>query len=127
MRGIFFMNEKRRRTRVEFSTQVIISVEGSEIATQANSKDLSLNGLFVESEEVLDIGTPCHVKIILPGGVDEISLEMEGKVTRHAPGGFGVLFEGMDPDSFAHLKNIAMYNSEDPDAIEEEILNIPLR
>ncbi|KPA15942.1 type IV pilus assembly PilZ [Candidatus Magnetomorum sp. HK-1] len=121
------MNEKRRRTRVEFSTQVIISVEGSEIATQANSKDLSLNGLFVESEEVLDIGTPCHVKIILPGGVDEISLEMEGKVTRHAPGGFGVLFEGMDPDSFAHLKNIAMYNSEDPDAIEEEILNIPLR
>ncbi|ETR72059.1 MAG: type IV pilus assembly PilZ [Candidatus Magnetoglobus multicellularis str. Araruama] len=119
--------EKRRRTRVEFSTQVIISVEGSEIATQANSKDLSLNGLFVESDEVLDIGTPCHVKVILPGGVNEISLEMDGRVTRHAPGGFGVIFEGMDPDSFAHLKNIAMYNSEDPDAIEDEILNVPLR
>ncbi|MBF0449199.1 MAG: PilZ domain-containing protein [Candidatus Magnetomorum sp.] len=121
------MNEKRRRTRVEFSTQVIISVEGSEIATQANSKDLSLNGLFVESDEVLDLGTICHVKIILPGGVDEISLDMDGVVTRHAPGGFGIIFEGMDPDSFAHLKNIAMYNAEDPDAIEEEILNIPLR
>jgi hypothetical protein len=119
--------EKRKRTRVEFSTQVIISVDGSEIATQANSKDLSLNGLFVESDELLDIGTQCHVKVILPGGVNEISLEMDGKVTRHAPGGYGILFEGMDPDSFAHLKNIAMYNSEDPDAIEDEILNVPLR
>jgi len=119
--------EKRKRTRVEFSTQVIISVDGSEIATQANSKDLSLNGLFVESDDVLDLGTKCHVKVILPGGINEISLEMDGRVTRHAPGGFGVLFEGMDPDSFAHLKNIAMYNSEDPDAIEDEILNVPLR
>jgi len=121
------MREKRKRTRVEFSTKVIIKLEDSEIVTQSDTKDISLSGLYVQTDEKIPLNTKVDCKIILPGGIDEFGISIEGIVSRVDPNGFGINFVSMDPDSFAHLKNIAMYNSQDPDAIESEIINIPLR
>jgi len=121
------MIEKRRRTRVSFATRVVIKFENSEIETEASTQDVSLNGMFIESEDKIPLGTACSVKIYLPGATEDMALHIDGRVCRHAQSGVGINFEAMDPDSFSHLKNIAMYNSSDPDAIEDEILNIPLR
>ena len=118
--------EKRRRTRVGFSTQVILTTKDNSEFT-ATVIDLSLNGVYLDIQDDIPMGTLCDVKIILPGGIDGMALLMEGEVCRKDPKGMGIRFLSMDPDTFSHLKNIAMYNAPDPDAIEHEIVHIPLR
>ena len=44
------MNEERRKkTRVHFKTQVTLKTDKSEIVAEANSKDISIKGMFVNT------------------------------------------------------------------------------
>lgn len=109
-------DEKRRHPRVNFKTQIKISLEGGgrQIELEGDSKDLSLKGVFVRAgEESLDAGTPCDISIYLTGGIDEIRLAMKGSVVRSNKDGMGIVFDSMDVDTYSHLKNIVYYNSVD--------------
>ncbi|CAN2039037.1 Type IV pilus assembly PilZ [Candidatus Magnetomoraceae bacterium gMMP-15] len=121
------MDDKRKRTRVEFITHVILKIEGSENLIEGDSHDLSMNGLFIQTERRIPIGTPCDLKLILPGGSVEMFLNIKGEISRHTQEGMGIRFSSMNPDTFSHLKKIAMYNSSDPDTIEEEIFKLPFK
>jgi hypothetical protein len=51
---------------------------------------------------------------------------MAGKVVRQDDSGVGVQFEEIDIDTFYHLKNIVYYNADDPDQVEDQLVeNIP--
>ncbi len=106
-------NEKRRHERVGFSTPIraVLSAGGRQIEVAGDSKDLSLKGVFIVTDEKLAKGTECAVKIFLTGGVDEIELAMEAEVIRAEDNGMALIFKSMDVDSFTHLKNIVKYNS----------------
>ncbi len=109
-------NERRRHKRVVFSTRIYVSASGIEIDTPGDSRDLSLKGVFVKTDKSLAKETPCHVKVVLTGGVEEITLNMKARVARIESNGVGIAFDSMDLDSYTHLKNIIRYNS---DSIEE--------
>ena len=106
--------EKRRKIRVDFTTQVIVKSATSEIQAKGSSKDLSLKGIFVNTSENIPIGEKCRVKVVLTGMVDDLVLQMEGTVVRKSEGGLAVDFSSMDIDSYTHLKNIVKYNAESP-------------
>ncbi len=107
--------EKRKYSRVDFTTRIdaVMEVSGDEILLEADSKDLSLRGAFVRTDEAVPVGTPCKVTIYLTGSVEQIPLHIQGTVARTADTGVGIVFDKMDLDTYTCLKNIVQYNSSD--------------
>ena len=58
-------NERRERTRVDFQTQVFLKVGASEIRVEGSSRDLSLKGIFVNTDEDIPIDTKCQMEVLL--------------------------------------------------------------
>jgi len=107
--------ERRKHSRVGFATRIDVRfVSGQEtISLNANSKDLSLKGIFVQTETKFPLSTPCTVDIYLTGGVEEIKLEIQGETVRQTDDGVGIVFKSMDVETYTHLKNIVYYNGGD--------------
>lgn len=108
-------DEKRKYSRVGFATKIEIRMNdetGQAILLEANSKDLSQRGVFVKTGKRYPIGTECLVNIYLSGGIDDLKLDIHGRIVRHTDIGFGVEFESMDVNTYTHLKTLILYNSE---------------
>lgn len=114
-------DNKRKRTRVHFETQVVLKTDVSEIKAGANSSDISTKGIFISTGEKIPTGTSCDIEIVLSGTTSRLALNIKGVVARQDKDGLGIMFNSMDVDSYLHLKNIVMYNAKDPEAIEEEM------
>ncbi len=109
--------DRRKHERVGFKTDIKISLilNHQEVKLTANSEDLSLKGVFVNTDTTFPVGTACYIKIYLSGGVDEIALSIQGTIVRQTRKGVGVEFDSMDVDTYSHLKKIVQYNRiEDP-------------
>ena len=111
------MDNRREAVRVDFETRIVVEMTHPAMVLKGDSKNLSLKGLFVETQENIALHTPCHVQVMLSGTMTPRSLSMEGKVVRKAINGVAIEFEIMDIDSYALLKNIVRYNTENPDDI----------
>ena len=111
------VNEERRRPRVEFETEIALLSGSSEIRVGGSSKDVSLRGVFIRTEEKLPVGSECKVEIQLTGMVETLRLTINGHVARQETAGMAVIFDSMDLDTYTHLKNIVRYNYKDPDAV----------
>ena len=118
------MEEQRSRMRVNFQTTVELQTKDGRLLPSA-SRDLSLRGVFVMTGAQLPLGAPCQLTIQLTGGSSKTVFAAEGIVARQAPDGLGIEFTTMDTDSFFHLRNIVLYNSEDPDGFLVECENRP--
>lgn len=115
------MNENRRRkTRVRFETRVILRTKEVEVAAEANSRNISLRGAFLATDAALPQGTPCEVEILLTGSSTRLSIRVRGRVARKDKEGLGIVFDSIDPDSYFHLRNLLLYNSSEPEEIENE-------
>ena len=112
--------EKRKNTRINFQTSIILRSEGETILSAADSKDISLKGMFIKTAKVLAVGTPCDLELNLSGTSTRLSIAVKGRISRQGEGGLGVSFDGIDLDSYWHLKNLLLYNAQDPDALERE-------
>ena len=113
-------SERRNGTRVRFEARVVVRTNETEVTARAGSRDVSLQGLYIATDERLPPGTPCEVEIRLNGSSLLLSIRAQGRVARSDAGGLGIEFESFDPDSYFHLRNLVMYNSEDPDTVERE-------
>ena len=116
-------DDKRRRTRVHFKTQVVLKTGISEIKAGAKSSDISMKGMFITTDEKISVGTPCDIEIVLSGTTSRLALNIKAVIARRDKDGLGIIFDSMDVDSYFHLKNIVMYNASDPDVIEKEIFS----
>jgi len=112
--------EKRKNIRIDFKTRVVLKCAGETISSDADSRDISLKGMFIKTEKRLAAGTPCDLELILAGVSTNLTLAIKGKVIRQEEDGLGVSFEGIDLDSYWHLKNLLLYNAQEPDEIEKE-------
>ena len=114
----FAKDERRKHSRVGFTTAVFIVSEAGEkpFDLQGNSRDLSLKGLFVSTKKKIPCGAKCSIKVYLNGGVDKIELLMKGTIVRITDTGMGIVFDSMDVDTYSHLKNLVSYNCMDDSA-----------
>ena len=117
-------DDQRKRTRVNFRATVTLKGGGVEFK-DLDSRDLSLKGIFVLSEQKLPIGTLVDVALDLSGGSSLVRLKMKGQIARSEPEGMAVDFTEVDLDSFYHLRNIVLYNSGDPLDVDQELATKP--
>lgn len=108
---------RRSKIRVDFQTQIVVTINDSAIQMDADSKNLSLKGIFVETMEDVPVDSRCRVQVFLVGTTEPKPLIMDGTVVRKEPKGVGIAFDSMDLDSYTELKNIVRYNTTDPDEI----------
>ncbi len=108
---------ERRKPRVPFGTRITMTVGESRIQVSGSSKDLSLKGVFVNTDKAPEVGSKCSLAIELTGTIEAFVLEIQGHVARHGDGGVAVIFDAMEVDTYTHLKNVVRYNYENPDEV----------
>lgn len=116
--GISDKNDRRKYSRVDFTTKIEIHMldeSGQKVTLAANSKDLSQRGVFVKTDKRPVLDTACQVNVYLSGGIEDLRLEIQGRIVRHTDAGFAVTFESMDIDTYTHLKTLVLYNIEGSD------------
>jgi len=117
------MENSRKRTRVEGHFKG--RLETGSASLPMTTENLSLKGLLCNLEQDADILAPgARVSVVLPLA-DDVVLEVEGAVVRHAGRQVAVDFEAMDEESYTHLRNIVRLGSRDPDAIDKEQIDTP--
>jgi hypothetical protein len=113
------MTDRRRRTRVNFRTEVDVQATGA-MLRDLESRDLSHKGVFVLGRHPLEEGQGCMVTIRLADDPEAPVMRMEGRVARITPEGTAVDFVSMDPDTYLHLRNLVLLNADDPEQAEDE-------
>lgn len=109
----------RKFSRVPFRIDATIRV--GERQFQGEVENLSMNGMFLETDEKLPEGERVDIVITLTGSSPAIQISFEGRVSRATEQGLGFTFEKIDLDSYMHLKNIVAYNIDDAEKVMEEI------
>jgi hypothetical protein len=104
--------DRREFTRVPFRVEVTITGDHTTVVS-ADVRDVSLKGLYAVCSGRLPAGCRCEVLLVLGGTESEVRLTLQGRVTRVTVGGMAVEFVAMALDSFYHLRNLVMYNSQD--------------
>jgi hypothetical protein len=105
------MQEKRNFSRVGFKVSALLQCEG--VALKGEVRDVSLHGLYLETDQVLPIGTPVEITIYLSTDIEPVVINVSGTVARLMPDGIGCSFDKMDIDSFAHLRSVISYQGGD--------------
>lgn len=103
--------DRRNGIRVDFATKVFIRVGTQQTLYNGDSRDISLRGVFLQTEDELDLNSACDIEIQLSGSLDEITLMFKGHIVRKEEKGYAIYFDSVDLDSYTHLKNIIKYNS----------------
>lgn len=116
-------DNSREFTRVPVKVTVELE-NGSAVIASSRSRDLSLNGLFVECDppaEGLPAGLECRVVITLGGGDEEL-IRARAQVVRVDAEGIALRFLDLaGPQSLVHLQNLVRYNAGELDDVEAEL------
>jgi type IV pilus assembly protein PilZ len=81
--------DKRQHPRKIIEADVAFQVAGNP-RLEARYRDVSLGGMFIETEAVAPYGTPVRVFLRLPGLKDEVTVDTIVRWSK--PGGMGVQF-----------------------------------
>lgn len=106
-------------SRVNFQVSATISTATRRFHGQV--ENLSMNGMFMVTNEQLQPGEAVDISIVLNGTSPEIDIAISARVSRIVAEGIAFTFDKIDLDSYTHLKNIVTYNIDDADKILEEI------
>lgn len=101
------MNE-RNKTRIVFHVNASLEYDGNTV--NGDVENLSTNGMFMNTTEDIPVDTVVDVSIYLSGTTSELSLKINGVVSRKEAKGVAVIFKEIEFDSFIHLKNIIDFN-----------------
>jgi hypothetical protein len=83
------VHEKRAHARVPINADVACEVSGG-ATINARAKDISIGGMFIESEEPVTFGTQVSIVLRLPK--TKVDSRLPGIIRWIKPGGFGVQF-----------------------------------
>lgn len=112
--------ERRLFSRATVRVQAEVS-DGSLNLMACETRDLSLQGVFVMSDVLLPLRTPCTLTFVLEGLVLPIELKLKAEVVRCQPDGLGLRFCAIDNlETYQHLRNLVLYNSPEPDQVLAE-------
>ena len=112
--------EKREFVRVPFRIGTTVRISDRTIRS-GTALDVSMNGILVATTEIVPPeGTSCEVEIILAEAPEPVIIEARGSIVRSKPGTLAVHFSEVDVDSYEHLRQLILNNSEDPERAEKE-------
>jgi len=105
----------RNFSRVSFAIDALVTQ--AEITIKGEVRNISLQGLYIETDGKLEAGLPVDVSIQLSGTTPEVAIKATGSVVRIDENGIGIKFSKIDVDSFAHLRNVVSYQCGDGDKV----------
>ncbi len=96
---------------------------GASVDINGTLANVSLNGMFLNTEAHLPEEAACNISLLLETGQETVTIQIEGKVIRNDPLGMAIQFTKiLGPESFSHLQNLVLYNSgEQISQVEEEL------
>lgn len=112
------MVNNRSFSRVNFTIDALVTQ--AEKTIKGEVRNISLQGLYIETHEKLSADLPVDISIQLAGTTPEVAINAAGTVVRTDEKGIGIRFSKIDVDSFAHLRNVVSYQCGDGDKVMEE-------
>lgn len=109
------MVNNRNFSRVNFTIDALLTQADKTIKGEV--KNVSLQGIFVETDDKLDAALPLDITFQLSGADPDTAIKATGSVVRMEDNGIALKFTKLDVDSFAHLRNIVSYQYGDGDKI----------
>lgn len=110
--------EKRVFTRIPLKTKALFRHGAG--TTTGTIQNLSLTGILVESSKALETNKQVKVEILFTGTSSQLSIILDGVVTRNTPKTMAIHFQNMDIDSFFHLRNLISYSTDDMDKVKAQ-------
>lgn len=98
--------EQRGARRIRFESQITIRTGDDTVEATADSRNISLKGIYLMPQKKIPVDTHCTLAITLTGKGSQMIVTIPGKVCRHDGQGMAVAFLDMDVDSFVHIKNL---------------------
>lgn len=116
------MEDKRRFTRIIFTTPASLEVDGKMFPTKLI--DLSLKGALIEvpTTSELNVGNKCNLSFVL--GEADISIEFDGEITHIEETAIGVVCKKMELESASHLKRLIELNVGSEDLLHRDLENL---
>lgn len=111
--------EQRKRTRVRAGFDAYVTI--GDVVIPVETKDLSLKGARLVGCDDCLMGTDCELHIPLSPGV---RIVVDGYIVRTEGEEAAMVFKEMDELSFTFLHRLVTLNAENPEAVDEELLNI---
>jgi hypothetical protein len=115
------LNDRRGFLRRPFKTEVTIESGGLLIRSDSEV-NVSMSGLSMPfaGGAAPEHGAPCSASITLKAFENRILIEAKGKIIRSDRRNLAVEFTELDVDSYNHLRQLILNNSEDPERAEAE-------
>nr|WP_321260272.1 PilZ domain-containing protein [uncultured Pseudodesulfovibrio sp.] len=110
---------KRRSTRVSAGFEAYVSI--GDVVIPVATKNLSLKGALLTGCEDCKPGTHCELHLPLSPG---IRIVVDGEIVRHGKTESAMTFKEMDELSFTFLHRLVTLNANEPDDVDEELLQI---
>ena len=110
--------EKRSFARIPFNTKAIVRDKDTTVI--GTVENLSLSGIFLKTPERLALGSLVKIELLFTGSSSQLSIILDGKITRDEDIGMAIEFMNIDLDAFFHLKNLIRYNTDGIDIIRKE-------
>lgn len=110
----------REFTRVPINLSVELSYDGKTIVSR-NCQDVSMNGVYVISEDKFKENSSCDVKLLVDkdeGPLEEI--KAQGHVERVTKDGMAIKFLGIEMESYDKLYELIVFNSTSSEQMEKE-------
>lgn len=112
--------ESREFTRVPIKVEAEVHADSQSIFCE-QTRDVSMKGLFLKGDKSFPTGTQCVVTLFLGGKEGGMRIDVKGVVEHSSEKGMGVQFSEIGLDSYEHLQNLVLYNSQDAHKVEKEI------
>jgi len=112
-------SNQREFTRVPAKVKVELVTRDGVIFTR-QTRNLSMNGLYLEAQEKLPMNTECQLRVFLGESRDAACIEMLGCVSRVDEMGMAIEFRQIEVEGFERLRNLVLLNTNQVQEIEEE-------
>jgi len=86
-------DNQRKYLRVSFEAQVKLRFKMIDVVLNAKMKNISINGIFVKTDKIIALNTPCDIEVIVTAPNSKLTIETKGFVSRLDPSGLGVKFK----------------------------------
>ena len=113
------MDSTRTFTRVPVHIEAWVR-DGTGTEARGIIRDLSLNGICMTSETIIQEGASCDIRFFLGTGAQPIPIDATGTVVRSVEGSLALRIDEVDPDGHEHFNNLVLYNAPDAAAFERE-------
>lgn len=92
----------------------------SGVLVEGQARDLSLEGISIETDQSVPVGNPVKMTLLLDAGQGPLRIETAGEVVRVSEKGVAIRFTKIDAESLEHLRRLVMFNTDDVDRVEQE-------